>query len=107
MKSITIEAKERKDLGKATSNRLRSQGQVPCVLYGGEHNIHFYAPEKDFKKIVYTADHYDVIIKMDDKQFRSILKDIQFHPVNENILHMDFIELREDKPVTLPIPVRL
>lgn len=106
MKSITIEAQERFVLGKNISKKARREGSVPCVLYGGEKPIHFAAPEKSFRPIVYTPDHYDVVLKIDGKEYRSILKDIQFHPVSENILHMDFVELREDRPVTLDIPVR-
>lgn len=106
MKSITIEAKERNAVGTTANRKIRRMGDVPCVLYGGEKPIHFSAPERAFKKVVYTADHYDVILKIEGKEYRSILKDIQFHPVDEHILHIDFVELRDDKPVTLQIPVR-
>lgn len=107
MKSITIDAVERASSGKTANKKIRREGSVPCVLYGGEKTIHFSAPVKSFKNVVYTADHYDVILKIEGKEYRSIMKDIQFHPVDESILHMDFVELREDKPITLQIPVKI
>lgn len=106
MKSITIEGKERTQLGTTANRKARRDGNVPCVLYGGEKNIHFSAPAKSFKNLVYTADHYNVVLKIEGKEYRSIMKDIQFHPVDESILHMDFVELRDDKVITVQIPVR-
>jgi len=107
MKSITIKGSKRESVGKVATKALRNAGQVPCVLYGGESPIHFSSEEKAFKDIVYTPNVYTATIKVDGQTYAAILQDIQFHPVTDNILHVDFYQLFDDKMVTMNIPVRL
>ena len=108
MKSITINGSKRESVGKSSSRLLRNAGQVPCVLYGGEGPIHFSAPELAFSKLVYTANAYTVVIAFEEKEsYNAILQDIQFHPVSDKILHIDFYQLFDDKKISMDIPVKL
>ena len=108
MKSITIKGSERESVGKKSTKALRNAGKVPCVVYGGEVPIHFSADELSFKDLVYTSNAHTVIVKMEDgNKVRAVMQDIQFHPVTDRILHVDFYQLFDDKAVTLEIPVRL
>jgi large subunit ribosomal protein L25 len=108
MKSITIKGSKRESVGKAATKALRNADKVPCVLYGGENAIHFSAEEKAFKNLVYTPNVYTATIELEgDKPATCILQDIQFHPVTDKILHIDFYQLFEDKEVTMEIPVTL
>jgi len=107
MKSLTINASQRESLGKKATKTLRNAGQVPCVVYGGDTVTHFTAPELAFSKLVYTPDVHTVIITLDNgTSINAILQDIQFHPVTDKILHIDFIQIFDDKPITMEIPVR-
>ena len=107
MKTLAINAKERQNVGKTSTRALRNQGNVPCVLYGGEKQVTFYAHENDFRKLVYTAETFVVELDIDGSKIRAIMQDIQFHPVSEKILHIDFLEVFDDKPVTVSLPVVL
>ena len=108
MKSITINGSKRESVGKSSSRLLRNAGQVPCVLYGGEGPIHFSAPELAFSKLVYTANAYTVVIAFGEKEsYNAILQDIQFHPVSDKILHIDFYQLFDDKKISMDIPVKV
>ena len=107
MKTLAINVKEREKVGKSNTRALRNQGNVPCVLYGGEKQVTFYAHENDFRKLVYTPDVFVVELNIDGNKFRAIMQDIQFHPVSEKILHIDFLQVFDDKPVTVSIPVIL
>ena len=108
MKSITINGSKRESVGKSSSRLLRNAGQVPCVLYGGEGPIHFSAPDLAFSKLVYTANAYTVVIAFGEKEsYNAILQDIQFHPVSDKILHIDFYQLFDDKKISMDIPVKL
>lgn len=108
MKSITINGSQRESVGKKATKALRNAGQVPCVLYGGDKPVHFSADELAFSKIVYTPNAHTVVIALDNGEtYNAVLQDIQFHPVSDKILHIDFYQLFEDKPVTMNIPVRL
>ena len=108
MKSITINGSKRESVGKSSSRLLRNAGQIPCVLYGGEGPIHFSAPELAFSKLVYTANAYTVVIAFGEKEsYNAILQDIQFHPVSDKILHIDFYQLFDDKKISMDIPVKL
>ena len=108
MKSITINGSKRESVGKSSSKALRNAGQVPCVLYGGEGPIHFSAPELAFSKLVYTANAYTVVIAINEKEsYPAVLQDIQFHPVTDKILHIDFYQLFDDKKISMDIPVKL
>jgi large subunit ribosomal protein L25 len=108
MKSITIKGSKRESVGKAATKALRNADKVPCVLYGGENAIHFSAEEKAFKNLVYTPNVYTATIELEgEKAITCILQDIQFHPVTDKILHVDFYQLFDDKEVTMEIPVKL
>jgi len=108
MKSITIKGSKRESVGKVATKALRNAGKVPCVLYGGEKAIHFSADEVAFKKLVYTPNVYTATIELESgEKFNAILQDIQFHPVSDRILHIDFYQLFDDKEVTMSIPVTL
>lgn len=108
MKSITIKGSERESVGKKATKALRNAGKVPCVIYGGEKPLHFSAEELAFKDLVYTPNAHTVVVELEDgKKYDAVLQDIQFHPVTDNILHIDFYQLFKDKEVTMNIPVRL
>jgi len=107
MKTIEINGSFRNELGKKSSKQIRKEGAVPCVIYGKEKNIHFYATELSFKNLVYTPEAHLVKLNIDKKEFRVVLKDMQFHPVKDNILHADFMEVFPDKPVTISIPIKV
>jgi large subunit ribosomal protein L25 len=107
MKSVSISGSPRENVGKKDAKKHRSEGKVPCVLYGGKEQIHFVAEEKSFKKLVYTPDSFTVKLNLDNKEYHAILQDIQYHPVSDRILHADFLEIFEDKPVIIHIPVKV
>lgn len=108
MKSITINGSQRESVGKKATKALRNAGQVPCVLYGGDKPVHFSAPELAFSKLVYTPNAHTVVIALDNGEtLNAVLQDIQFHPVTDRILHVDFYQLFEDKEIALNIPVQL
>ena len=107
MKSITINGSQRESVGKKATKALRNAGQVPCVLYGGDNPVHFSAPELAFSKLVYTPNAHTVVIELENGDtYNAILQDIQFHPVTDNILHIDFYQLFDNKEVTMEIPVQ-
>lgn len=107
MKSITIKGSQRESVGKVATKALRNAGQVPCVIYGGDKQVHFSAEELAFRKLVYTPNVYTATIELGDEKFAAILQDIQFHPVTDKILHVDFYQLFEDKEISMNIPVKL
>ncbi|MDF2192257.1 50S ribosomal protein L25 [Paraflavitalea sp. CAU 1676] len=106
MKSITIEGQLRTGTGKKAARQLRSQGQVPSVIYGGATEISFSAPVLAFKTLVYTPEFLLADIKVDGKSYQCILKDIQFDKVDDSLAHIDFLELVADKPVIATIPLK-
>ncbi len=107
MESISIKGSKRESVGKVATKALRNAGKVPCVLYGGDKALHFSADETAFKNLVYTPKVYTAKIEFDGNKYNAILQDIQFHPVSDKILHIDFYQLFDDKMVTLAIPVQL
>jgi large subunit ribosomal protein L25 len=107
MKTIEIKGSFRTELGKKSSKEIRKTGNVPCVIYGKEKNIHFYAHENSFKNLVYTAEAHLVKLSIEDKEYKAVLKDMQFHPVKDNIMHADFIEIHDNKPVVINIPIKV
>ena len=107
MKTIEIQGSLRKELGKKSSKKLRRSGMVPCVIYGGENNIHFQAHENSFKNLVYTHHAHLVKLNLDGEDYKVVLKDIQFHPVTDRIIHADFMQVFDDKPVVISLPVTL
>ena len=106
MKSITIKGSQRESVGKKSTKALRNAEKVPCVLYGGNKAFHFSADEIAFKDLIYTPDVHTVKIVLDDgRKTNAILQDIQFHPVTDSILHMDFYEFEEEQEISIEIPV--
>lgn len=106
MKTITIEGHLRTENGKKAARQLRSQEMVPGVIYGGSEEVNFYAPAKAFKSLVYTPDFQIAEVKVDGKTYRTILKDLQFDKVKDNLTHVDLLELVEDKKVVATIPLK-
>ena len=107
MKSITINGSKRESVGKKATKALRNAEMVPCVLYGEKEPMHFAAKELDFSKLVYTPNAHTVVIKTEDGEFNAVLQDIQFHPVSDKILHVDFYELNDGKEISMNIPVQI
>ena len=106
MKSITIEGQLRTESGKKATRQLRSQQQVPGVIYGGAKEINFSAPATAFKDIVYTSEFMLANVKIDGNAYRCILKDLQFNKVSDLLTHVDFLELVEDKKVVATLPLK-
>lgn len=107
MKSIELKVSLRKTTGKKDAKKLRKNNQVPCVLYGGKENLHFFAEERSFKDLIYTHHVYIVNLDIEGKKHKAILKEIQFHPVSDRIDHIDFVEIASDKPVVIDLPVEI
>lgn len=106
MKAITIEGQLRTETGKKATRQLRSQGLVPGVIYGGASEVSFAAPVLAFKTLVYTPEFQVAEIKVDGKTYRTILKDIQFDKVTDELAHVDFLELVAGRPVVATIPIK-
>ncbi|MCF6352335.1 MAG: 50S ribosomal protein L25/general stress protein Ctc [Cyclobacteriaceae bacterium] len=107
MKTIEIIGYKRANLGKAEAKKLRLEANVPCVLYGGDKQVHFYAPMILFRKVIYTQDAHFVSLNIEGEEFQAIIQDVQFHPVSEIILHADFLQLFEGKKIKMDVPVKL
>ena len=107
MKTMEINGHLRDGLGSKEARSLRREGQVPCVIYGGEQNIHFYADERELNKLVYSPDVYRIKVNLGEKAVDAVLRDAQYHPVKDNLLHMDLTEVVPGKPVSLRLPVVL
>jgi large subunit ribosomal protein L25 len=107
MKTIEIKAISRSNFGKKETKSLRAEDKVPCVMYGGKENLHFYAHENEFRSLIYTPDAHLISLQIDGKSYNAILKDLQFHPVSDKLLHIDFIQVSEDKPVLIYIPIKI
>lgn len=107
MKSVEIIGYKRANLGKADAKQLREQALVPSVLYGGSEQVHFAVPMILFRQLVYTPNAYTVDLNIEGTVYKAVLQDVQFHPVNEMILHADFLALQADKEVKIDVPVRI
>lgn len=107
MKTIEIVGYKRANLGKSQSQQLRNEGFVPCVVYGGNEQVHFYAPMILFRDLVYTNEAHFVHLNIEGEESEAILQEIQFHPVSEIILHADFLKISQDRKVKMSIPTRL
>ncbi|MEG1685453.1 MAG: 50S ribosomal protein L25/general stress protein Ctc [Bacteroides sp.] len=107
MKSIEVKGTARNEFGKKSTHAIRKSNGVPCVLYGGAENVHFTVTTEALLKLVYTPHIYVVDLEIDGKKYNAILKDIQFHPVKDNILHVDFFQIDEAKPIIMEVPVAL
>lgn len=105
MKTYKIKGEKRTETGKKEAKRLRKAGIVPCVLYGGKENHNFTAMHKDFINMVYSPDVFVVEIDLDGEMHRGVVQEIQYHPVTDKILHIDFFEVFEDKPFIVSLPI--
>jgi len=106
MKTVSMSGSLRESVGKKDAKLQRSEGRIPCVLYGGKEQYKFVADEKSFAQIVFTPDSFFIKLTLDGKVHDCVLKDIQYHPVSDTILHADFIEFEMDKPLTMSVPVQ-
>jgi large subunit ribosomal protein L25 len=107
MKVVSVSGSPRENVGKKDAKKLRREGLIPCVLYGGEKQIHFAIPLPSFKEIIYTPNSYLIELEIDGKKYMSVLQDSHFHPVSDDLLHADFLQVFEEVPVKISIPVRL
>lgn len=107
MKTLELNATPRADFGKKAANSIRKAGNVPCVLYGGEETIHFQLKEEDSRSLLYSPNVYLVQLNIAGKKYTSILKEAQYHPVKDSTLHLDFLEVFENKPIVVELPVKL
>jgi len=107
MKTVEIKGLLRKKVGKKDSLKLRKQGMVPCVLYGGSENVNFCSHENNFRSIVYTPNNFHINLDIEGKGYHALLKEVQFHPVTEKIIHLDFVEVKEDKETVVNVPIHI
>jgi large subunit ribosomal protein L25 len=107
MKSIAISGSPRENVGKRDAKELRYQDQVPAVLYGGKTQTHFSVSAADLKPVVYTPHVHFIDLEVAGAKAQAVIQDIQFHPVTEKILHVDFLELDQNKPIAIEIPVKI
>ena len=107
MKTIEIIGYRRANLGKSDAQKTRQEGNVPCVLYGGNEQIHFHSPVILFRDLIYTNEAHFVHLNIEGEECQAILQEAQFHPVSEIILHVDFLRISEDRKIKMEIPVRL
>ncbi len=107
MKTIEINGAKRANISKQEVKNLRGSEMVPCVLYGGEEQVHFSTDLSSFKGLVYTPDVHMVKLSVDGKEYQCVIQDVQYHPVTDIIIHADFLQVFDNKPVTMSIPVKL
>ena len=107
MKTLEIKGSSRTALGKKDSKNIRKEGNVPCVIYGKDENIHFFAHANSFKDLVYTPDAHIVNLDLEGKEYRIVMQDIQFHPVTDRIQHVDFFQINDKKPIMISLPVKI
>lgn len=107
MKTVSLSGSPRTNVGKVDAKHLRNNGKVPCVLYGGKEQMHFSADERDFKHIIYTPEVCFVEIDLGGKKTRAILQEAQYHKITDKLIHVDFLEIVDGKPVTMNVPVKL
>lgn len=107
MKTVSLSGSLRGNVGKKDAKLQRREGKIPCVLYGGKEQIHFVADEKAFSKILYTPEVNLISLTIDGKDYLTIFQEIQFHPVTDKLLHVDFLEVLPEKPVVIAVPVKV
>ncbi len=107
MKTIEIIGYRRANLGKTDAQKVREEGNVPCVLYGGNEQVHFYSPVILFRDLIYTNEAHFVHLNIEGEECQAIMQEVQFHPVSEIILHVDFLRISEDRKIKMDIPTRL
>ena len=107
MKTLEVKAVKRAEFGKKAAKAFRREGLIPCVIYGGSEEIAFTVDAKEIKPLIYTPNSYIVELNFDGKIEKAVMREVQFHPVREQILHIDFYRVQEGKPVAISITVRL
>ncbi len=107
MKSVTLSGSLRANVGKVNAKEIREKGNVPCVIYGGKEQIHFEADIRAFKPVIFTPNAHIVEINLDGKVYKTVLQEAQYHKINDKLIHADFLEVMDGKPVTISIPVVL
>ncbi len=107
MKSVSMSGSLRKNVGKKDAKEQRNNGFIPCVLYGGEKQLPLLIEEKSFNHLIYTPEVHYVELDIDGQNHKAIIQEAQFHPVTENLLHVDFLEVVQGKPITIDIPLRI
>jgi len=107
MKKVSLSGSLRENVGKKDAKKVRREGNIPCVIYGGKEQVHFVAKYLDFEKLVFSPDVYLVNIEVDGKCYHTILQEVQYHPVTDRVLHADFIEVTDKKPIIVGMPVHL
>ena len=107
MKTFALKGEIRQEVGKKSTKAIRSANNIPCVLYGIGENVHFTVSQADIRKLIYTPEVFIVDLTIGDKNTKAIVKELQFHPVTELLMHVDFLEINEQKPVAMEIPVKL
>jgi large subunit ribosomal protein L25 len=107
MQSVTLQGTVRTELGTKYAKQLRDQGHVPCVMYGGDAPVHFYAPILAFRDLVYTAEARMASIELEGKTYNAVIQDMQFDVLNDALTHVDFIQVLDGKPVTIQVPMVL
>ena len=105
MKTISLSGSLRENVGKKDAKALRKAEMVPCVIYGGDEQIHFATEAKNFKKILFTPECFIINITINGQSYNTILQDVQYHPVTDNVMHADFLLVKEDKPITVVLPL--
>jgi large subunit ribosomal protein L25 len=107
MKTIEIKGSLRKELGKKDTKQIRKFGNVPCVIYIKENNVHFFAHENSFRNLIYTHEAHLVKLHIDNQEYNAVLQDTQFHPVTDKLIHADFVQIFDNKPVIINVPVTI
>jgi large subunit ribosomal protein L25 len=107
MKTVSMSGSLRENVGKKDAKRHRKEGRVPCVLYGGEKQFHFVVEERSFQKVLFSPESHYIKLDLGGNSYNCILKEVQYHPVSDRVLHADFLEFFPDKPITTSIPLRL
>jgi large subunit ribosomal protein L25 len=107
MKTFQLEGSVRTELGKKSTREMRKNDMIPCVLYGGKENISFEVKTSSVRKLIYTPEIFVVELTIAGKTYNAVLKDSQFHPVTDRILHLDFLEVSEAKPIVMEVPVKI
>ncbi len=107
MKVTEIVGYKRANLGRQSAQELRASGMVPGILYGGEEQVSFYAPAYLFRPLIFTSDAFEILLNIEGKEYRAILQDNQFHPVNDTLIHVDLLEITPSKVITTSIPIKL
>lgn len=107
MKTVALSGNKRAERGSSNAKTLRKEETIPCVIYGGKENMHFTVNEIKFTKLVETPEVFFIDLDVDGTTFKAIIKDVQYHPVTDRVMHVDFLEVFEDKAVTIKLPVKL